>query len=178
MDTTTVYDVAVLAHCIWYFNSPSVLVTTLQVLAKRAKRICLAEWALETQNTSAIPHLLAVLSIAAVECHNSNSAANVRSILSPKGIKAIAEEVGLQMLSESTFTPPQGEFGMRDGMWEVQYALSDGFKKKNVDRFVENEREKAIVQALLDATAAHTPAVKKDITTMDVWTGIFVPEGI
>ncbi|KIJ48434.1 hypothetical protein M422DRAFT_205598 [Sphaerobolus stellatus SS14] len=172
-DTTTIYDVAVLAHCIWYFNSPSVLLKTLQVLAKRAKRICLAEWALEASDTSAFSHVLAVLAIAAVESHNPNSQTNVRSIMSPKAIKAIAEEVGLKLQSESTFTPPHGESGMKDGMWEVQYALSGGVARR-LGELVENEREKAVIQALLDATEAHAPATRKEITSMDVWTGVFI----
>ncbi|KIJ48432.1 hypothetical protein M422DRAFT_247767 [Sphaerobolus stellatus SS14] len=52
--------------------------------------------------------------------------------MSPEAIKVIAEEVGLKLQPESTFTPPHGEDERKDGMWEVQYALSEGVKMRIV----------------------------------------------
>jgi hypothetical protein len=37
------YDVAVLAHSLWYLASLALILTTLYALATRARRICIAE---------------------------------------------------------------------------------------------------------------------------------------
>lgn len=164
----TVYDVAVLAHCIWYFASPSVLLATLRALSSRAKRICIAEWSLTASEPSAFPHVLAVLAMASLECRKSTSTANVRTVLSPERIKEMAAEVGLVLESEAVFTTPRD---MLDDRWEVSYSLSDHFERK-VGKFVKDERERGVVCALLDAVRANTGSIE-DITSMDVWSGTF-----
>jgi len=171
-DASTIYDVAILAHCIWYFSGPFVLLETLRALSKRAKRICLAEWALETKKPSAFPHILAAFAIAMVSSHDANTAVNIRSILSPKEIKKVAEDAGLVLISQSAIVPPEGAKGMKDGMWEVQYALGQNFKKKMKELEIK-DKEKGVIQAILDATAANMPTDIKDVASMDVWSGVF-----
>ena len=171
-DTTTIYDVAVLAHCIWYFANPSILLATLRTVATRAKRVYLAEWALSASNPAGFAHVLAVLAMASLECRKTESHANVRTVISPQRLKDLAQEAGLTLDSEFTITPPHGKQGMRDAEWEIGHALTDNYAKK-VETFVENERERSVVSALLDATRAHAPRNLEGVPTMDVWSGLF-----
>lgn len=38
-----VFDATVLAHCLWYFASPSLIIDTLRALKQHSKRLLLAE---------------------------------------------------------------------------------------------------------------------------------------
>lgn len=171
-DTTIIYDVAVLAHCIWYFENPSILLATLRLVATRAKRVYLAEWALSASSPAGFAHVLAALAMVSLECRKTESHANIRTVLSPQRLKDLAQEAGLTLDSEFIITPPHGKQGMRDAEWEVGHALTDNYAKK-VEKFVEDERERSVVYALLDATRAHAPSDLKGVPTMDVWSGVF-----
>ena len=162
-DSDTVYDVAVLAHCLWYFASPSTVIETFKALAPRAKRICIAEYALAPSDISTVPHVLAALAHASLECRKPQSEANIRTLLSPRRIKEIAVDAGLALADEGTVKAPATMF---DGKWEVGDVLGAGFRKQL--ELVENERERAVVEALIDATRTSKETATK-VTTMDVW---------
>ncbi|PRP88160.1 hypothetical protein PROFUN_03983 [Planoprotostelium fungivorum] len=165
------YDAAILVHCIWYFSSPEVISYTLQVLAKRVKRIYIAEYALSSEQTAAMPHIQAVLTQASLECRKEESTSNVRTVASPSKIREIADRVGLSVISESIYTP---EADLEDGRWETNMVLDEAFTKE-VDNFVRDEREKGVVMALRDATQAAVERIKegrKGIRTMDVWVSV------
>ncbi|EGN94530.1 hypothetical protein SERLA73DRAFT_188484 [Serpula lacrymans var. lacrymans S7.3] len=167
----TIYDIAILAHCTWYFAAPSVLLATLRSLSTRAKRICIAEWALSASNVAAWPHVLAALTQASLECRNPNSKSNIRTVLSPVKIKAMALEAGLGLESEIAIQSP---IGMLDGHWEVAEVLGDDFGKK-ISNVIENDRERGVVEALRDAVKVSkeslSPGTK--MRAMDVWCGSF-----
>jgi hypothetical protein len=161
--TDTVYDVAVLAHCIWYFANPSTVIDTLKALSTRAKRICVAEYTLAPSDISTVPHVLAALAHASLECRKPSSEANIRTLLSPRRIKEKATSAGLSIADEGTLKAPATMF---DGKWEVSEVLGKDFEQE-LDK-VENERERAVVEALIDATRLSKESVTK-VTTMDVW---------
>ena len=166
-----VYDVAVLAHCIWYFASPSVLLTTLRALSSRTKRICLAEYALTASDPSMFPHVLAALTQASLECRKPDSEANIRTVVSPARIKEIAAEAELVLLGEYVLKPLAK---MYDGRWEVGMVLGKGFKQELA--LVKDERDRAVIEALRDATLASRESLTLagvNVTTMDVWSGVF-----
>lgn len=167
------FDAAVLAHCLWYFPSPSVILSTFRSLKKRSKRLCLAEWSLVASHSSAEPHVLAALAHAALECHKSDSTANIRTILAPRRLKELAVEAGWQLESENKVQP---EEGLMDGKWEVSACLAASFER-DVEEYVGNEREKAVVLTLRDACEASLKGVqgeKKADRSMDVWIATFV----
>ncbi|GJE99959.1 S-adenosyl-L-methionine-dependent methyltransferase [Phanerochaete sordida] len=168
------YDVAVLAHCIWYFGSPSVIAETFQLLGTRAKKICIAEWSLNVADAHpAHAHILSVLAEAALECRKDpeTSISNVRTVVSPIRIKELAVASGLKVEKEDVVTPGEGIF---DGRWEAFRVLGDKFLQEIRD-FVKNEREKSVVLALRDATVASVARLEdgvKGVRSMDTWVGV------
>lgn len=170
-ESTETYDVAVLAHCLWYFSSPEVISQTLRLLSSRARKICIAEWSLSASQDRSNAHLLAVLTQSALECRKVESESNVRTVVSPARIKELAEDLRLTLEHELLLTPGPG---VRDGVWEAGAVISTSFEEE-VKSCVEDKKERSVVLALRDATAASVVSVGgvKNVLPMDVWTGVF-----
>ena len=170
-ESTETYDVAVLAHCVWYFSSPDVIAQTLRLLTTRAKKICIAEWGLSASSPGAYVHVLAVLAEAALECRKPTSVSNVRTVVSPAQIKELAAGAGLVLDSEGFITPGEG---VHDGGWEVVAVVDKGFEDQ-INQYVKDERERSVVLALRDATATGYAQLigRKAVLPMDVWAGVF-----
>ncbi|KAL6702398.1 hypothetical protein ACN47E_002191 [Coniothyrium glycines] len=167
------FDVTVLAHCLWYFSSPSLILSTFRALKQHSKRLVLAEWSLVATHPSAQPHVLAVLTQAALECHKPKSNSNVRTVLGPKRLAELALTAGWQLGNE---TRVQCEEGLLDGKWEVSACLSSSFDRQ-VNEQVSDEREREVVLALRDACEASLDSVhggRNGVTAMDVWVATFV----
>ncbi|KAL0955843.1 hypothetical protein HGRIS_002045 [Hohenbuehelia grisea] len=169
------YDFAILAHCLWYFSTPETVSRTFAALRGVASKICVAEWGLSTARAgpSAVPHLLTVLAVAALECRKASSLANVRTVLAPAPITALAEKSGLHLQSETTVAPGEG---LQDGYWEAMMLLMPSWQK-DVDEHVKDQRERAVVLALRDAAKASIDALGdlKSVRSMDVWSAVFTP---
>lgn len=166
------FDAAVLAHCLWYFPSPSLILDTFRALKQHSKNLCLAEWSLTASTPSAQPHVLAALTQAALECRKPESHSNVRTVLSPKRLTELAQEAGWQLVSERLVECGEG---LLDGQWEVSACLSPSFVQE-VEDCVSDEREKSVVKALRDACEASLAAVKggqRGVRSMDVWVANF-----
>lgn len=170
---TLTFDATVLAHSLWYFSSPSVILSTFRALKQHSTRLCLAEWSLSASDPAAQPHVLAALAQAALECRKSISVSNVRTVLSPKRLKDLAEEAGWKLESEKKVQPNKG---VLDGQWEVAACLGKRFERE-VEECVADERERGVVKALKDTCAASLEVVdggKEGVRSMDVWVGTFV----
>ncbi|KAH0146372.1 S-adenosyl-L-methionine-dependent methyltransferase, partial [Aureobasidium melanogenum] len=96
-----VFDATVLAHCLWYFPSPMLILDTFRALKQHSKRLLLAEWSLVATEPSAQPHVLAALTQAALECRKPTSTSNVRTVLSPKRLTELASAAGWQLEGET-----------------------------------------------------------------------------
>ncbi|CAD6590131.1 MAG: hypothetical protein ASARMPREDX12_007885 [Alectoria sarmentosa] len=167
------FDATVLAHCLWYFSSPSLILSTFRVLKQHSKRLLLAEWSLVATHPSAQSHVLAALAQAALECRKPKSVANVRTVQGPKRLTELALAAGWQLESE---TRVQGGEGLLDGQWEVSACLSSSFERE-VEEQVSDERERGSVLALRDACEASLEGVqggRKGVRSMDVWVASFV----
>ncbi|KAB8228273.1 class I SAM-dependent methyltransferase [Aspergillus alliaceus] len=168
------FDATVLAHCLWYFASPSLILSTFCALKQHSKRLLLAEWSLVATHPSAQPHVLAALTQAALECRKSKgSVSNVRTVLGPKQLTELALAAGWHLESE---THVQGSEGLLDGQWEVSTCLSSSFERE-VEGQVSDERERAVVLALRDACEASLEGIqggRKGVRAMDVWVANFV----
>ncbi|KAJ7773056.1 SAM-dependent methyltransferase-like protein [Mycena metata] len=166
------YDVAVLAHSLWYFSSPALILETLRVLATRAHRICIAEWSLScAEGSNATTHVLAVLAQGAMECRKPASESNVRTVVSPARIKELAAQAGLVLQTEGLVTPGAGVY---DGRWETEHAVRARFADE-VEEFVKDDREKGMIFAMQDAVRASLAIVggMKKVGTMDGWVAVF-----
>ncbi|KIP07881.1 hypothetical protein PHLGIDRAFT_29844 [Phlebiopsis gigantea 11061_1 CR5-6] len=174
-ESTETYDVAVLAHCLWYFSSPEVIAQTLRLLAARAKKVCIAEWSLSTSTPGAQAHLLAVLTQASLECRKTETTSNVRTVVAPVRIKELAASAGLVLDHEGLVTPGEG---VRDGGWEAGTVVSKAFEAE-VQESVKDERERSVVLALRDATVTSVAKLggAKNVMPMDVWAGVLSVAG-
>jgi hypothetical protein len=167
------FDATVLAHCLWYFSSPSLILDTFRAIRKQSKRLLLAEWSLVARKPSAQPHVLAALAQAALECRKAKSISNVRTVLSPKRLTELALAAGWKLDSEASIEAGKG---LLDGQWEVSACLSPSFEKQ-VEEQVSDERERGMVLALLDACEASlevVPGGKQSVRGMDIWVANFV----
>ena len=167
------FDATVLAHCLWYFPSPSLITTTFRALRQCSKRLLLAEWSLVASHPTAQAHVLAALTQAALECHKPESASNVRTLLSPQRLTQLALAAGWHLENESRV---EAEEGLLDGQWEVSACLSSSFERE-VDKYVSDERERSVILALrdaCDANVAGVPEGRNKIRAMDVWVAAFV----
>jgi len=116
------YDVVVFSHSIYYFSGPEVLPEILVSLKGKAKRACVAEWALKAGRQEGQAHLLAVLLLGALESKRGiESEENVRCVRSPRAIREIFEKGGWRIEREDG-ARETGE-GMHDGKWEVGALL-------------------------------------------------------
>lgn len=168
------FDATVLAHCLWYFACPSLIMSTFRALKQHSKRLLLAEWSLVAKDLSAQPHVLAALTQAALECRKpEKSESNVRTVLSPKRLTELALAAGWQLENE---TLVQSGEGLLDGQWEVSACLNSSFEKE-VEEQVCDERERAVVFASRDACEASLkgiPGGRKGVRSMDIWVASFV----
>ncbi|OCK85005.1 S-adenosyl-L-methionine-dependent methyltransferase [Lepidopterella palustris CBS 459.81] len=164
------YDIAVLAHCIWYFPSQNVLKGILAALRGKAKRICIAEYALSASHPAAMPHVLTALARATLEAHKTKSQANIQTVLSPTGISRIAEEAGWKLVSETMITPDED---LDDGRWETGNVTNEKFLRK-IDKAAAEERVRVLIQAMRDAVIAAVKGLGDErVRTMDVWIAEF-----
>ncbi|KAK7917960.1 Methyltransferase ustM [Apiospora marii] len=174
-DDTKTWDVAVLAHCIWYFASPQVLAAILRALRGRAARLCLAEYALQATEPAAVPHVLATLATGMLEGHKAagSSEANIRSPLGPAAIAAVAREAGwTEQQQNSTIVVPRP--GLSDGRWEVGFVVSEEFARE-VEEQVADDRVKVVLRSAREATVAAVRGLGEGegVRTMDVWVSVF-----
>lgn len=171
-DGKAAFDAAVLAHCLWYFSSPLLILDTFRALKQHSKRLLLAEWSLVATHPAAQPHVLAALAQAALECRKPTSASNVRTVLSPKRLTELAVAAGWKLDSETRVQPTEG---LLDGQWEVSACLATSFQEEVEDK-VNDERERSVVFALRDACEASLESVqggRKGVRAMDVWIASF-----
>ncbi|KAH6658042.1 S-adenosyl-L-methionine-dependent methyltransferase [Truncatella angustata] len=168
------WDVAVLAHCIWYFASPSVLGSVLRALRGRVGRVCIAEYAMHATEKAAVPHVLTVLTRGMLEAFRAESSENVRSPLTPRAIKEIAAEAGWTVEGQESVVVP--EPGLLDGLWEVGSVKHKSFLAE-VEESIEDERVKSAVQTSRDAVLTAVEQLKGEkVRTMDVWVARFEEE--
>ncbi|KAI4743706.1 S-adenosyl-L-methionine-dependent methyltransferase [Aureobasidium sp. EXF-12298] len=167
------FDATILAHCLWYFPSQTLILETFRALKQHSKRLLLAEWSLVATHPSAQPHVLAALAQAALECRKPQSTSNVRTVLGPKRLTELALAAGWKLESETRVQPNEGLF---DGLWEVSACLSGSFEKE-IEEHVGDGRDRDVVLALRDACEASLEVVqggRKGVKSMDVWVASFV----
>ncbi|KAF8688385.1 Chromate, partial [Rhizoctonia solani] len=164
------FDTAVLAHCIYYMSSPTVLLNTFRALFKvpSFKQVCVAEYALSASNIDGYPHVLAVLAQAMIEVHKDaeKSESNVRTVLGPEGISELGKEAGWLVSREGMIVPEKEQ---EDGRWEVGAVLE--YTEVEIDRLILDERERALINGMKGSISRSVEELGgvKNVRTMDVW---------
>jgi hypothetical protein len=93
--------------------------------------------------------------------------------LSPKRIIELALAAGWSLEREAYVQPGED---LLDGQWEVTACLAPSFGQQ-IEKHVNDERERSVVFALRDACEASLKGVEggqKGIRAMDVWVASFV----
>lgn len=166
------WDVAVLAHCIWYFRSADQLGAVLAALKGRVARVVVAEYAFHASETEAVPHVLATLARAALEAHRKDSKENIQTPLSPAAVRELAEQEGWTVVGQGKVVP---ERELSDGLWEVGSVLDPEFLVQ-VEEGVEDARVKNMLRSARDAVVSAVEGIGGvgKVRTMDVWVATLV----
>jgi len=169
------YDAAIMCHCLWYFASKDEVPRVLEAARGKAKRLCIAEWALQAVGKQGQTHVSTALVRGTCESHILDSTQNIRSPLHPAQIKRVAEEAGWTLIREDIWAPDPR---LEDAKWEVGMLLQDDGRK-----FLERARSNVAderVLVLLESMLHVVKNVKKKedqesqgLSCMNVWTGVF-----
>lgn len=160
------WDYAVFSHCIWYFDNREVLARMLRALKGRVSSIVVAEYALKASERDAEPHLLAAIARASLEAHNDASTANIRCLLSPAGIKEVAEAAGWRVGQESNIVPGAG---LLDGLWETGEVRSKDFLRMVEEQITSPRVKEMLISSREAVVAAYAALDGRKTRTMDVW---------
>ena len=175
------YDYVVMAHCIWYFESPSTLSAIIDACVSRTNYLCVAEWSLRASLPASQPHVLTALLLASLEAKRKVATnVNIRSVLSPQQITSnIVKNGAFELEKEATSITNEG---MLDGYWEVSYNLRT--RQKVLGRLEAEgvpEKELAAMSAMYDAVQASVALLQapkeeekvRAVRSMDFWVGKF-----
>ena len=173
--SNTTWDVAVLAHCIWYFESTKVLRNILAALRGKVKSVCVAEYALSATEPDAVPHLLAAIARGSLEAYKHESEENIRSLLGPEAIEAAARREGWVVKNSRVLVPGAG---LGDGGWETAAVIGEAFLG-DIESLGISEAAKVVLRSTREATLRAAKRVKAagEVRTMDVWVAELVGIG-
>jgi len=163
------FDLVVFAHSLWYFSSPSQIQSTLAAAAKHASQIAVAEYNLHASSSigpAAVPHLHAAFAQAALKVHKPTSISNIRTIIGPQAITALAAGANLTVVREDTFTPAAD---VDDARWEARIVVSSRFLEEVKTVLVEYDRERGLVLALRESMLASIKNVPEGAEVSGQW---------
>lgn len=169
------YDAAVLCHCLWYFASIEEARKVLEAAKGTAKRLYIAEWALQARAKEGQTHVLTALARATCESHIPDSKQNIRTPLHPTQINKIAEEVGWKLVRGETWTPGPG---LEDAKWEVSMVLRDDGRAflQRARSHIAEHRVHVLLESMLEAvkdSKVREEQESQGLGCMDVWVGVF-----
>lgn len=119
------YDLVVLSHCSWYFQSSQQLAAVLQKARRWGKKLCFAEWDTRITDTAQLPHLLAALIQAQIEAFKQGSSSNIRTLFVPADLRDLIAQAGWTVTAEDTIHSPL----LQDGRWEVGFTLQESLQE-------------------------------------------------
>lgn len=179
------YDYVVMAHCIYYFESPSTLPSIITAISQipntKGSKLCIAEWSLNASTPASYPHVLAALLLANLEAKRRvSSSGNIRTVFSPAQVKEIissTSRLGSKWKLEKDKIEKSNE-GMLDGHWETSYV------SRKRDKFLSTlkedgvgEKELGVLGATFDAlegSSSHLNGGEKGVKCMDFWTAVWI----
>ncbi|MGN7478228.1 class I SAM-dependent methyltransferase [Solibacillus silvestris] len=116
-DAEEKFDVVVLSHCSWYFQSTGLLESYMQKLKQIAHRICFAEWDIDYKHFGQRAHFYAA-NISALYTAYVENEGNIQNLFHKKQIKELLQTAGFTITKEQTVDASY----LQDGGWEVDYS--------------------------------------------------------
>lgn len=195
------FDAVVLAKSLWYFESRAAVLETLRAAARVGRRVCVAEYALASVDSRGQAHVLAAVAQGALYAAWQQmgwdeagflGGSNLRVLLGSEGVKVLAEEAGLRLVSEGIVRSSE-DGDLQDGGWDSSMVVTDeGFlnrvemmEEKTVGEHawstvVRSVRDAAVQEVLKlvpdqgEKTLAQRLSIGlKRVRTMDVWVAEF-----
>ncbi|MGE7769491.1 class I SAM-dependent methyltransferase [Viridibacillus arvi] len=148
------FDVVVLSHCSWYFQSAEQLTVILKKARKWGKTLCFAEWDARVTSIEQYPHFLAVLIQAQYETFKDTSISNIRTLFTAEDIKKIIQQTGWEIQKENIIYSPE----LQDGEWEVDFTIQDYAKELIALDYIPEK----LVQLLQTEILILTEAIQKN----------------
>lgn len=145
------FDVAVLSHCSFYFDTPNQLVEVLEILRKKSKTLCFAEHlAYFPESKNQIPHFLALSIHAQIQARVKSQRANIRTLFTPEMIRTACQKAGWSIKREFQVNTPE----LQDAGWEVSDLVRTS--DQTLEEFADGDRKwleliKAHLNILKDA---------------------------
>ncbi len=138
------FDLIVLAHGAWYFDSITQLEEMLRRILPWSKRFCFAEWDPEPRALEQVAHMLAVLIQGQLGAYQANEDANVRTPFSRKQLSSLLLNAGWEQIEETTVATRS----LEDARWEIDnclgfaaIAVSEGKLPKNFLDQLQTQRD-------------------------------------
>lgn len=122
--------------------------------------------------------MYAAFAQAALEVHKptSTSISNIRTIIGPLAITALAAKENLTVVREAEFTPEK----YVDGGSAAEIVWGSKFLEEVETVLVEHDRGRGLVLALRESMSrsiyADVPGAQAGIRTMDVWCALLEPK--
>ncbi|OAA55692.1 SAM-dependent methyltransferase [Cordyceps fumosorosea ARSEF 2679] len=174
---STVFDMAVFCHSLWYFTGSDAVHDHFVALAGAGiPRVCLAEYSTASADDDPAqrPHQLAARAQmrlhAAREQHLSEakpSTLNVRGALEVEELLRVAESAGWSVTRRGIVSPPAG---MRDGYWEAGVVTSPRFREGIISQGLPKEQEDSVLEFIpqIGQAIEHLKSIGEPVATMDV----------
>ncbi|KAK0671377.1 hypothetical protein QBC41DRAFT_300562 [Cercophora samala] len=155
------WDLAVLWHSVFYFESLDVLKATLVKLKGKVKRVLIVEYALRPTLKYAMAHLFATMLRGAVgemrQKKGLDTQGHLTCMVTPDKIKKTLNAAGWKLEKEADVIPDEE---LIDGDCETTWALGDAFQKE-LDELGEggtSSKKEEALRALKNATLAELVA--------------------
>ena len=117
MDFEQKFDVVVLSHCSWYFDSIELLKEYMQKIKQVADRICFAEWDIDYTMNAQRAHFCAA-NIAVLYTAFTENEGNIQNLFHKTQIKELMLSEGFRIHLEQTVDASY----LQDGGWEIDYS--------------------------------------------------------
>lgn len=111
------FDVIVLSHCSWYFESIELLKNYLQKIKQVADRICFAEWDIDYTLEPQRAHFCAA-NIALLYTAFTENDGNIQNLFHKTQIKELMHSEGFSINVEQIVDASY----LQDGLWEIDYS--------------------------------------------------------
>lgn len=118
-ETKETFDMAILSHSSWYFNSSAQLQKYFSKLHRITKKLCFSDWDLAYTNKQQRPHFLAA-SILALYSNFVSNDGNIQHLFDKRQIQTYIEDAGFSIIDQSNVDATY----LQDGQWEISYANS------------------------------------------------------
>ncbi|KAL5375927.1 hypothetical protein DPSP01_010790 [Paraphaeosphaeria sporulosa] len=171
------YEVALMCHSLWYFSNRAEVISTMEALKGKTKKLLIAEWALKSHSREGDVHVQVAFTRATCEAHIPDTTENIRSPLSPSQIKQCVIDSGWVLHHDLTIpSNPQ----LEDAKWELNMLLGAKFGDefafmKRVKEHIQEERIHLVLEGMLESVKSSVDAIggEDHIKCMDVWIGSF-----